>query len=534
VRADYLALRRAIASGAPYWQKLASTFVEPLLGPRRSTDEAGGALLLLDGALARNDDVAAAQHLQQIELALRVLEDGLAGRSLSTAAAIELLSDAAYDLGLLALEAAPGLPDGHDAVLADVSGALEAIERGVGALAASATASDAARELEATRAALAGLRRRLDGAVTSLDVRDRAAFARDTGELGAAVRRLGRALGAAPRLPYAPRIAAGAGGDDERVSALTLPAPRRALGGDGVPDPALARLGERLFRERRLSKGDARSCATCHDPTRAFADALARPRSLEHGGAALRHTPSLLYAPLAAVQMWDGRTLTPEQQARNVMHSSAEMGVSDAQLVEKLSAVESYRRDFSALSLSIDMPAVAKALVAYEVAAMVPGRSPIDRFARGDDLALSTDDRAGFDVFVGKGRCARCHVPPSFGGSRPRDFAVPIFAAIGVPEAPDRPALDRDRGRAAITGRPLDEHAFKTPTVRNAARTAPYFHNGAFPTLEQVVDFYDKGGARGLGLPLENQDPEVRPLRLRPEERRLLLHFLRTTLLDAR
>jgi cytochrome c peroxidase len=167
---------------------------------------------------------------------------------------------------------------------------------------------------------------------------------------------------------------------------------------------------------------------------------------------------------------------------------------------------------------------IGRALAAFEASALVRGSAPIDRFARGDDAALSTDARAGLDVFVGKGRCARCHVPPVFGGSRPPDFTAPVFAILGVPAFPGAPTVDADMGRG--------DGAFRTPTVRNIDRTAPYFHNGRYATLDQVVDFYDRGGGRGLGLSVPNEDPEIRPLTLSPEDKRVLLVFMRDALAD--
>jgi cytochrome c peroxidase len=183
--------------------------------------------------------------------------------------------------------------------------------------------------------------------------------------------------------------------------------------------------------------------------------------------------------------------------------------------------------------LAASAEVAAAALAAFEAWYLTPASSPLDRFARGEEKALSTEERAGFDVFAGKGRCARCHVPPLFGGSYPSDFSTPIFAALGVPDSPAGKALDPDPGREGVSHRPRDRGAFKTPTVRDAAKTAPYFHNGAFPTLEAVVDFYDKGGGKGLGLEVPNQDPEVRPLKLTAAEKRALLRFLRHSLSDA-
>jgi cytochrome c peroxidase len=267
-------------------------------------------------------------------------------------------------------------------------------------------------------------------------------------------------------------------------------------------------LAPGFFSDVRLSK-NGRSCATCHDPKRAFTDGKKTPPGLS------RNAPSLLYAAPQAAFFWDGRTATAATQAIAVIHSREEMGLTD----EELSA-----------RTKLPIEKVGRALAAYEDT-LVPATAPIDRFARGDESALTPRARAGFDVFV-RARCTRCHVPPLFGGSRPTDFATPIFAALGVPKGPQLKELDPDRGRAAITADPKDERAFKTPSLRNAAKTAPYFHHGAFPTLESVLDFYLQGGGRGAGLDVPNQDPDVQKLALEPEERANILDFMRNALAD--
>ena len=584
-RASYLSLREAIAAGAPFWARRAQTGAGPLLGPRRSVDEAGGALARLDAALASSDEASAERELVQVERALSLIREEIAANGVPLDVAASVLSGAAYDLGLAALEALPSVPEGDDAVLADVRGALAGLASGARAIAeiaGDARAEACAAALSEVRASLAPL----EASAQRDRLTDRGAFARGTGALGVAVRRLASAAGASPRAPYPPRVASGA---DEPVSALTLPGPRRAAAGAAAPDDAtLAELGRKLFFDPRLSRGDRRSCASCHQPARGFADGLARPialeperdprsrprrdprslepkrdprsrslepkrdprsRSLERLGAGgagaasgpasaeapalLRHTPTLLYTSVHAAQMWDGRTLTAEAQALGVIHAKAEMGLAPGELAEKLGRVPEYRDALAGPDGAVAPAAVARALVAFEVRELSPADAPIDRFARGDDAALSADERAGLDVFAGKGRCARCHVPPLFGGSRPRDFAVPVYAVLGVPADPSGRALDADRGRAAVTRRAADERSFKTPTVRNVDRTAPYFHHGAFARLEDVVAFYDKGGGRGLGLDVPNQDPDVRKLGLTPDETRVLLLFMRRSLSDA-
>jgi cytochrome c peroxidase len=201
------------------------------------------------------------------------------------------------------------------------------------------------------------------------------------------------------------------------------------------------------------------------------------------------------------------------------------MGLTDAELTRTVEADPSYRAVFhDLLHEDVTPENISLALAEYEASAFVPGDAPIDRFARGELGVLSADARTGLDVFAGKGRCARCHIPPVFGGTRPPDFTAPVFAVLGVPRSPDARVVDADRGR---------DGAFKVPTVRNVARTAPYFHHGHYATLEQVVDFYDKGGGTGLGLDVPTQDPEIRPLHLTPEERRVLLVFMREALTDS-
>ncbi len=528
--AAYLALRRDLARAYPLLRARESMASEVIFGPRRSVSEAGGARLLLDGALGRGDAAEASRQAQQIERGLMLAGAELERAGIPIEAGGSALSDAAYDLGALVLEATPDLPAEPAAIFADARGTLEAIVRGAEAIAAdlAVTGDDRA----ALTAAAAPLTAALDQAAISLMLPDRGALALATGRLGGAVRRLAARGGAQPRLPYPARVTVADSLLAEPISILTLPAPRR-IKESAASRRALAEVGRRLFFDKRLSRGDARACSSCHQPARGFADGLVAPTSLDPEVPALRHTPSLLYTSLHAAQLWDGGTVSPASQALQVIHRRAEMGLDAAELASKLSAIPDYREALHDDTGAVSPARVAEALVSFEIEALVPADAPIDRFARGDEGALGPDARRGLDIFVSKGRCARCHVPPFFGGSRPLDFAVPVFAVIGTPDSPTAHALDADRGRALITHRPADERAFKTPTVRNVARTAPYFHHGRFARLEDVVSFYNKGGGRGLGLDVPNQDPDVRPLKLTPEEERLLLRFLRESLLDA-
>jgi len=526
---DYLAFRRALVAGAPLWRRREMLAGEVIFGPLKSVDEAGGALARLDAALVRADATGAREALDTLAAPLRLFVETSKTLTFAPSVLAQLLSSAAYDLGSLALESTPAVPDGLSAVLADALGTIDFIDRGAELLAkmAAAKAPDA---LAAVTAQSGSLRKRLDVAVESRVFEDRAAFVLLTGKLGVALRVLGKSAGLDTRPPYRPRISA-ANENEDLVSAFTVPA--RNVAADDPKAKAYVDLGRALFFDKRLSARGVRACATCHAPDKGLADGTDRPKSLDPS-VTLRHTPSLLYGTLQAAYLWDGRVLTAERQALGVIHARAEMGLSDEDIVRVVERADDLRPLIAALEASKVTPdVVARALAAFQGPEFVPADAPNGPYPRGDEGALSPAARVGLDVFAGRARCARCHVPPFFGGSRPRDFTVPVFAVLGVPTSPEAQVIDPDLGRGAVTHRDVDAHAFKTPTVRNIVRTAPYFHHGAFRTLEQVIDFYDRGGGRGLGLSVPNQDPDVRKLGLSSSEKAALLEFLRVALLDA-
>jgi cytochrome c peroxidase len=172
--------------------------------------------------------------------------------------------------------------------------------------------------------------------------------------------------------------------------------------------------------------------------------------------------------------------------------------------------------------------AVQTALASY-VRSLTAYDAPFDRAIRGE-AALDASARRGFNLFMGKAACGTCHFAPLFNGTVPPEFVLSEPEVIGVPAklGPAIPKLDPDIGRGAIDRRSGFLHAFKTPTVRNAALGGPYMHNGAFRTLDEVIDFYDRGGGAGLGIDVPNQTLSSRPLHLQPGERADLIAFLRT------
>mgnify|MGYP003342796513 CR=1 FL=1 len=156
--------------------------------------------------------------------------------------------------------------------------------------------------------------------------------------------------------------------------------------------------------------------------------------------------------------------------------------------------------------------------------------SKFDRNIRGDENSFTNDEKKGFNVFMSKGRCATCHYLPLFSGVVPPYYTRSEFEIIGTTSTADlkHPELDPDKGRGGLYGTEIFMHAFKTPSLRNIALTAPYMHNGAFENLKQVIDFYNKGGGNGLGLHVANQTLSPDSLHLSDKEINSLISFLNT------
>ncbi len=172
---------------------------------------------------------------------------------------------------------------------------------------------------------------------------------------------------------------------------------------------------------------------------------------------------------------------------------------------------------------------VRRAVAAY-VRSLTSLNSRFDRYVRGEDVPYSSEERLGFNLFMGKGLCGTCHFAPLFNGTVPPAYTQTESEVIGVPSrAVTRNAsIDPDLGRFAITRRPTQRHAFKTPTLRNVELTAPYMHNGVYRTLEEVLDFYNRGGGAGIGSEVPNQTLPFDKLDLTTAEQRAIIAFLRT------
>ncbi|MDB4874495.1 MAG: cytochrome-c peroxidase [Gemmatimonadetes bacterium] len=343
---------------------------------------------------------------------------------------------------------------------------------------------------------------------------DRLAYLTDFGEPAA------RALDAVRRAVNAPSISMRRGLRATVASPYAVNAfdPRAYAPATAPPSSdSLVALGRRLFFNPALSGTGKRSCASCHDPSRAFADGLPKAASVDpRGRAVARNTSTLINAALQPAQFADERAVALEDQIIEVLRSPAEMGSSvDA----AARAVSTAARQMTPLTLRQALAAYLRTLVALD--------SRFDRAVRGDGTVLSAEERRGFNLFMGKGSCGTCHFAPLFGGTTPPLYVGSDVEVIGTPVSPDRPAvLDADSGRARIDHRPEHLRAFKVPSLRNVALTAPYMHHGTFSTLDQVVRFYDGGGGRGAGARIANQTLAADSLHLSARERQAIVAFL--------
>ena len=269
-------------------------------------------------------------------------------------------------------------------------------------------------------------------------------------------------------------------------------------------------LGRQLFGERRLSRDGTLSCASCHDPKRAFTDGRAVARGVG-GEPGTRNVPSLLNRAWGSSFFWDGRATTLEQQALEPILNPRELAMTPDGVVA-LAQSPRYRLQFQhAFGTEPTLLDVGRALASY-VRTIVAGGSPYDRFLAGDPHALSEAARRGLAVFRGKAGCNSCHGGPLLSDEQFHNTGVAF-----------RVGASADEGRARVTHLDADRGAFKTPTLREVARTAPYMHDGSVATLEEVIDYYDRGGHPNPGL-----DGRLRPLSLTSLEKADVAALLRS------
>ncbi|MGN6569665.1 MAG: cytochrome-c peroxidase, partial [Flavipsychrobacter sp.] len=237
-------------------------------------------------------------------------------------------------------------------------------------------------------------------------------------------------------------------------------------------------------------------------------------------------------ASLQAGQFYDLRVNTLEDQSFSVMQNPEEMHGSLHRTVKQLWQNDEYKALFNSAfprpnRTGIDTEEVMNAIGSY-IRSLTALKSRFDAYMRGDKTAMNQTELKGFNLFMGKAKCGTCHYMPLFNGTLPPGYMRMETEVIGVPASANSHVLDTDMGRYNIVKVASLKHAFKIPTLRNAARTAPYMHNGAFATLEEVLDFYNKGGGAGLGMHIENQTLPFDKLNLTEKECNEIIAFIKT------
>jgi len=291
---------------------------------------------------------------------------------------------------------------------------------------------------------------------------------------------------------------------DEKLRKSFQPLGEMPVPADNEMSEAKVELGKQLFFDPRLSGHNKSSCATCHAPGQGWGDGLAKFATFTNGEGP-RNSPTVINSGYYTANFWDGRAKSLEEQALGPIQSDKEMNQPLDGLIAELQAVPGYVEGFkSVFGSAVTAENVAKALAAFERTVVIRD-SKFDKYLAGDLNALTAQEKKGGEVFLGKGSCASCHTGPNL-----TDNAYHNLGHSG------------DEGRYAVTKKEEDKGRFRTPGLRGLSYTKPYFHDGSAKTLEDVVEYYDKGGEAGA-----NKDPLMKPLGLTAEEKANLVAFLK-------
>lgn len=281
-----------------------------------------------------------------------------------------------------------------------------------------------------------------------------------------------------------------------------------AIPADNELSAAKIELGKQLYFEPRLSRDNTVSCATCHNPDKGWSNGERFGIGVrdQKGG---RNTPTIINAAYFPLQFWDGRADLLEGQALGPIQNPIEMDLTLPEALARLNKIPGYVKQFKEIYGSeATAENVAKSIASFE-RTVLSGGAPYDRFVAGDKKALSESAARGLALFTGKAHCSACHSGPIFSDS--------AFHNIGV----GMDAKDPDQGRMTVSKQLGDRGAFKTPGLRDIARSAPYMHDGSHKTLKEVVEYYNRGGVANPQL-----DEEIYPLNLTPGEIGDLVKFL--------
>ncbi|MEO9954905.1 cytochrome c peroxidase [Nonlabens sp.] len=284
-------------------------------------------------------------------------------------------------------------------------------------------------------------------------------------------------------------------------------------------------LGKRLFNDNNLSSSKEISCATCHKSDLAFSDGLAIPKGLT------RNSPSLTYSAYQQDFFYDKRAGSLEGQIVSVINNTQEFHSDLKGFTKYIHEDSDYITAFkTAYNTTINQNTVRTAIANY-VRSLNYWNSKWDRNIRNEVNTLTYSEINGFNLFNGKAKCATCHFAPIFNGTVPPDFMETELEHLGVPSksVTENAIIDEDLGRFNLYKTENRKHFFKTPSLRNVALTGPYMHNGAYKTLEDVIEFYDLGGGYGIGITdQEYQTLPTDPLNLTDQEKTDLINFMNT------
>lgn len=338
------------------------------------------------------------------------------------------------------------------------------------------------------------------------------------------------------------------------VMAQPLGLPRLPVPEDNTQTADKVALGDKLFHDARFSITGKVSCSTCHDAAKAFTDLLPVSEGI-NGLKGTRSAPTVINAAYNKTQFWDGREPSLEAQSKQPFLNPVEMALPDHAYILKIVSKDAeytgmFKKVFGVAASGISIDHVAMAIAAFE-RSKISGDSPFDRYYFGTDAtALSAAQQRGLEVYLNEGRCVSCHVIEQTSAL----FTDHLFHNIGVGfnSVKDRihtiaaefikskrkganvdfAVLSSSNvsqlGRFAISEDLTDMGAFKTPTLRNIDKTAPYMHDGSLTKLEDVVTFYNNGGRLKETDPLDDfLDGGIRPLNLTEQQQKDLVEFLK-------
>jgi cytochrome c peroxidase len=292
------------------------------------------------------------------------------------------------------------------------------------------------------------------------------------------------------------------------------------------------KAGKLLFYDPILSGNNMRSCVSCHKSNEYFTDTSATTAlQYDRQNFLQRNTPTLINATFNHLLMLDGKHISLQNQAKDVITNATELGSNEKELLKKVLSCPDYKKSFSKFlkytpeETEITFGHLVAAITLY-YAKFSQFYAPFDE-SMNENKQIDESAKKGFNLFMSKAQCATCHFVPHFNGVKP-PYVGSEFEILGVPNDANFSKISEDKGRFNINQAAETASAFRTGSIRNAGHTKPYMHNGVFKTLEQVLDFYDAGGGVGRGLVVKNQTLSSDSLRLSKAEKDALLAFMKS------